>query len=87
MIIITRRDMGPLLNAYLAAAWSLFVALVVLFMTMAMGIFSIIMASPFFIFSFLNIRNYYKKAPIIKSCVQAISATADFIKYTSLAEL
>jgi len=60
--------MRPLLNAYLAAAWNLFVALFTLFMTMAlgMGIFSIITASPFFIFSFLNIRNYYKKAPIIK---------------------
>ncbi len=60
--------MGPLLDAYLAAAWCLFVGLVALIITMAigMGLFSIIVPWPFFIFSFLNIRNYYKKAPIIK---------------------
>ncbi len=68
VVIITRRDMRPLLNAYLGAGWGLFVALIALVMTMAggMGIWSIIISSPFFIISFLNIRNYYKKAPIIE---------------------
>lgn len=66
MIIITRRDIKPLLSAYLMAGWDLFVGLFALLMMQGMGIWSLVITSPPFIFSFLNIRTYYKKAPIIK---------------------
>lgn len=68
MIIITRRDISPLLSAYQAAGWCLSVGLLAFVTTMAagMGIWVIIIPSPFFLMSFLNIKNYYKKAPIIK---------------------
>ena len=65
MIIITRRDLRVLLNAYLSAAWGIFVGSFALLMMYKMGIWALVIVSPFLIFAVLHIRNYYKKAPII----------------------